>query len=148
MSDTTPNPLTTLLGGEELTLTQLDGATETVRVRQLAVRQLPQMLGALEDEARLVELYCDKPPGWADTLARASHEALIAAGERINGDIFARWVERRRKNQERLPRQNPEEQAAVLSAVLKARPELADLLVASAASALPASAPKPAPRRA
>src|SRR3954463_9053153 len=60
--------LSTLLGGVDYSATKLDGSTETVRIRQLPIKQFPTYLTVLEDEPKMVELLCDKPEGWSDSL--------------------------------------------------------------------------------
>lgn len=92
----------TLFGGLELDATLISGQTEKVFVRQIPIRQMPQMLTALEDENRLVELFCDKPEGWSDTLAVESFEKIVTEGERLNADFFSRWVQRRLTRQEKV----------------------------------------------
>lgn len=92
----------TLFGGLELDATLISGQTEKVFVRQIPIRQMPQMLTALEDENRLVELFCDKPEGWSDSLTVESFEKIVTEGERLNADFFSRWVQRRLTRQEKV----------------------------------------------
>lgn len=92
----------TLFGGLELDATLISGQTERVFVRQIPIRQMPQMLAALEDENRLMELFCDKPEGWSDSLTVESFEKIVTEGERLNADFFSRWVQRRLTRQEKV----------------------------------------------
>ena len=92
----------TLLGGLEIEVTLTSGNTEQVFLRQLPIRQMPRMLAALEDENRLVELFCDKPDGWSDRLTVESFEQVILKGEALNADFFSRWVQRRLTRQEKV----------------------------------------------
>ncbi len=92
----------TLFGGLELDATLISGQTERVFVRQIPIRQMPQMLAALEDENRLVELFCDKPEGWSDSVTVESFEKIVTEGERLNADFFSRWVQRRLTRQEKV----------------------------------------------
>jgi hypothetical protein len=92
----------TLFGGIELEVSLATGGTEKVFVRQIPVRLMPQMLATLEDENRLVELFCDRPEGWSDNLAVESFEKVILEGERLNADFFSRWVQRRLTRQEKV----------------------------------------------
>ena len=92
----------TLLGGRMMVAAYVDGTTETVKVRQLPIRLLPQYLAAIDDEPKLVELLCDKPAGWSDNLRLESHEAILAAGEELNSESFFAWLRRRVSRQERL----------------------------------------------
>jgi len=97
-----PTKTETLLGGAIASVTMRDGKTEEVTIRQLPVKLFPVLLAAQDDEGKLAELYCDKPPGWADALSIDSFEAVITEGERINSDFFSRWVQRRINRQEKM----------------------------------------------
>lgn len=92
---TGPTSIETLFGGVEVPITMLDGTAGRVTVRQLPIRVMPALLLAQDDEAASIELYCDKPAGWADTITRDSAERIVVEGERINADFFARWLARR-----------------------------------------------------
>jgi hypothetical protein len=92
----------TLFGGMEVEVVLTSGQTEQVFIRQLPIRQMPQMLASLEDENRLVELFCDKPEGWSDGLTVESFENVVTEGERLNADFFSRWVQRRLTRQEKV----------------------------------------------
>ena len=92
----------TLFGGAELEVNLMAGGTEKVFVRQIPVRLMPEMLANLEDENRLVELFCDRPEGWSDSLAVESFEKVVLEGERLNADFFSRWVQRRLTRQEKV----------------------------------------------
>lgn len=96
------NKMTTLLGGSEMTAQKLDGTSETVKVRQLPVRLLQSYLLKLDDEAAAIELFCDKPEGWADTLTIESCAAIVTKGEELNSESFFAWLQRRIARQERL----------------------------------------------
>jgi hypothetical protein len=92
----------TLFGGAEIEVHLVAGGTEKVFVRQIPVRLMPQMLANLEDENRLVELFCDKPDGWSDSITPESFEKVVFEGERLNADFFSRWVHRRLTRQEKV----------------------------------------------
>lgn len=96
-----PPTMTTLLGGEEITVTKLDGTTEVVKVRQLPISLYPALGAVIDDELRMVELFCDRPAGWAETLAIKSYEAVIELGERINEGFFG-WPRRKQARAERV----------------------------------------------
>jgi hypothetical protein len=96
------NDLETIRGGVDLEVQLIGGGTEAVFVRQMPIRQMPQLLAALEDEPRMVELFCDRPEGWSDTLTPESFERLVAEGDRLNAVFFSRWLRRRLDRQERL----------------------------------------------
>ena len=86
--------LAAAIGGTEMIANLHDGSTETVRVRELPIRDMPTYLMVSNDEAQSVELFCDRPKGWASRLTRASHEALVTEGERLNLDFLRRYAER------------------------------------------------------
>ena len=73
-----------------------------MKIRQLPVSLYPAFLAAQDDEPKMVELLCDRPAGWADTLTPEAFEAIVIAGETLNTDFFSRWVQRRLSRQERL----------------------------------------------
>lgn len=101
-SEAQPTPTETLLGVGAATVRHADGRTEAVTLRQLPVRQLPDLLAALDDEARMLELFTGKPAAWVDALPPAEFERLLAEGERLNADFFGRWLARRLDRQEKL----------------------------------------------
>jgi hypothetical protein len=97
-----PTTFETLIGGKELSVTMRDGKTETVKVLQLPIADYPKLLGSLENEEAQIELYCAKPAGWSKELMPASHDAVMEEAERINGDFFSRWAQRRMRKLEAL----------------------------------------------
>ena len=88
------------MGGRELTVQYKptrenpEPSPEKVMVRELAVADYPRLVAAIASEEAQVELYCDKPAGWAKRLTKASHRELITVGEEINQDDFFAWYER------------------------------------------------------
>jgi hypothetical protein len=97
-----PTSLETLLGGVEVPVVLLDGAVETVRVRQLPIRDYPAFLAAQMDEPAMADLLCGKPAGWGERLGFDSLEMVVREGDRLNADFFGRWLRRRLERQERL----------------------------------------------
>jgi hypothetical protein len=91
-----------LFGGVTLTVETNHGTKESVRVRQVPVREFPKYLEVMEDECRFVEFLCEKPPGWSDSLTPESSEQIVLEGEKVNSDFFSRWVRRRLERQEKL----------------------------------------------
>jgi len=99
-----PTGWETLLGGMK-TLVQFRDpkfAAEEVQVRQLAIEHYPELLKVMDDECAMVEMFCGKEKGWAVSLTPDSFERVITEGERLNGDFFSRWVQRRQKRAEQL----------------------------------------------
>lgn len=94
--------MVTLVGGVEMTAQKLDGTTEAIKVRQLPVRLLQEYAGKIGNEADMVELFCDKPKGWADSLTFESHGAIVEQGEELNKEHFFGWLQRQVQRQEKL----------------------------------------------
>jgi len=84
----------TLLGGQEINVTHLDDSIETVKVRQLTIKDMPRYMACFEDVEKAAELFCAKPSGWAETLTRESFMEVITAGEALNLD-FLEWHAKR-----------------------------------------------------
>lgn len=108
-----PTKYETLFGGKPLTVLVIDdtkrAATEQeVWVRQLPVKDYPAAFAAYGDDFKLAALYCGQAPGWAETLAPSSFNAVIAEGERVNADFFA-YCERRQSREIALARRMPAE---------------------------------------
>ena len=143
-----PTNLETLLGGLDLVAAKTDGSTEPIKVRQLPVKLYPAYLAALTNEPRMVELFCDRPAGWADTLTPPAFEAIVLEGERLNADFFGRWQLRRQRREALLPRQDPAEALALLETLQQKNPQLARTLIEAAGLTWPdlppTSPPKPA----
>jgi hypothetical protein len=65
-------------------------ATEQVRLRQVKVKEFRSAQSvALGDEHRLIEICCDKPQGWAETLSPESFGTLAIEARRINTAFFS-----------------------------------------------------------
>ena len=75
---------TILAGGRTLPIAFSDGRTEEIKVRQLPIRLLASLNARQGDEPALVELYCDKEDGWADSLTHESYHAVVTVGDEIN----------------------------------------------------------------
>jgi hypothetical protein len=130
------NTLTTVLGGTTLQVAFLDGKTESLLVRQLPFSDMPRYMGCFEDEMASVELFCEKPAGWAETLTRESFEMVMTEGEKLNLDFLERYAARAAARRERV---NPGQQEKLMSAAMsKIMPAVLERLDTS----LPRSAPK------
>jgi hypothetical protein len=93
------NELITIAGGVELEVTHLDGSKETIKVRQIPVSQIQQFAFAISwgNESAAIELYCDKPKAWTDTLSFESASAIADKGQEINLPFFEAWSRRQAK---------------------------------------------------
>jgi hypothetical protein len=90
--------LITIAGGVEMEVTfQNNGDKETVKVRQIPVSKIQSFIFAMSNEAEAIELYCDKPKGWADTLSVESANAIADKGQELNLPFFAAWFRRQMK---------------------------------------------------
>ncbi|RME73424.1 MAG: hypothetical protein D6781_00410 [Verrucomicrobia bacterium] len=89
-------------GGRELTARHADGSTEVVHVRLLPVRLLGKYQQLAVDEAASVELFCDRPQGWADTLAEESFIEILSVGEELNLDPLSRYLARQTARMQKL----------------------------------------------
>lgn len=87
-----------VLGGEWVEVTFRDGTTERVWVRELTIRELMEgtIFTLVANEPALVEYYCARQEGWADTLVGASHSQIMEVGEKLNHPILAGWATRRK----------------------------------------------------
>jgi hypothetical protein len=86
-------------GSIEFTVTKRDGTNEKVRIQQLPIRLLGDWARLIDDEAALVELYCDKIDrdraakllklsGELNALSRMQQECKEAAElEKISGEV-------------------------------------------------------------
>ena len=94
--------LTTILGGEDISITLRDGTSENIKVRELPIKKLDEFLRKIGDEDALVELYCDKETGWAANLTRESWEKVLEKGDEINLDFFTSRARKRLERHEKI----------------------------------------------
>lgn len=80
----------------ELEVTHLDGSKETVKVRSIPPSKIQALVIALANEAVLIELYCDKPEGWADSLTIESVNAIADKGQELNRLLLSAWLHRQK----------------------------------------------------
>jgi hypothetical protein len=86
---------TIALGAESVPVQYLDGRTALAEVRILKLFAMPAFFRALTDEARLAELVCDKPEGWAETLTPVSLMDVVEKAVSLNFSTAKRWAENR-----------------------------------------------------
>ena len=84
----------TLLGGASHEITLADGTTITVKVRQIRLKEYEAAGSIADQEFRLVELVCDQPAGWVETVSPDSFELLATEMRRLNPSFFA-WLVRK-----------------------------------------------------
>lgn len=87
---------TTLFAGIDFGVTHIDGTTETVKIRQLPIRdfQALQVAACNNDERAMAEVYTGRDKAWFDTLTIESQTALIQAGDKVNESFFYAWLQR------------------------------------------------------
>lgn len=96
--DKATEELITVAGGVEVEVAfQNNGSKETVKVRQIPISKLQEYLNTLGNEAKTIELYCDKPQGWADTLTLESANRIADKGQELNGPFIEAWWKRQAK---------------------------------------------------
>lgn len=83
--------------GSQVQVTLQLGGTDSVLVQQLTVAQFPAAFEAhaREDEMRLVELSCGRPPRWCDTLTVDSYNELVSQLYAVNATGFFAYATRR-----------------------------------------------------
>jgi hypothetical protein len=90
--------LVTIAGGVEMEVAfQSNGTKEVVKVRQIPISKIQSFIFAMGNEAEAIELYCDKPKGWADTLTVESANAIADKGQELNLPFFGAWFRRQMK---------------------------------------------------
>ena len=94
--------LDTITGGRDIVAKYQDGTTETVRIKQVSIRQMDKYLATIDDEPGRIEFSVGKDAGWADKLTLESHTELIEAVEDVNSNSFFGWLRRRIARQEKL----------------------------------------------
>jgi len=98
-TDKTADELVTIAGGVDLEVhfSKNGNTSETVKVRQIPISKLQEFLFSMGDESRLIELYCDRPKGWADTLAIESANEIADKGQELNLPFLQAWWRRQAK---------------------------------------------------
>jgi hypothetical protein len=90
--------LITIAGGVEMEVAyQNNGDKEKVKVRQIPISKIQNFIFAMGNESEAIELYCDKPKGWADTLSVESASAIADKGQELNLPFFKAWFRRQMK---------------------------------------------------
>jgi hypothetical protein len=123
------NSNTTLFGGKNITVNfepvvpqggTADQATvpppESVKVRQIPVREYEVGFAFVEDEPALVGFLCGQNKQWALTLAPVSYELVLATGREVNRDGFFSYSQRRTERAAK-------EQAAMIGMMATLPPE-------------------------
>ena len=84
-----------LSGGAQLTVTHVDGSSETVTVRLLKIREFPEYLRLTDQEEGLAAFLCDKDDSWAESLCVDSLLDVCDKGHELNFSNACRWGQRR-----------------------------------------------------
>jgi|SRR5581483_8383162 len=95
--NSSPDDLITVNGGiDGIEVEHRDGSKEIVKVLEIPIRNLGEFAKALGlgDELAQVEIYCDKPKGWGETLTNTSANQILNEGQRVNLPFFEDWCRR------------------------------------------------------
>lgn len=93
-------PVEHFLGGENYPATLRDGTVENVVVQHFGIRKIIETIPLLDDEPGMVEQFCSKPRGWADSLTPASYEEILEKGWAANYPTLAAYLRRQNKMRE------------------------------------------------
>lgn len=77
------------LGGSPVPVVFRDGRDDVALVQELSISKLNLYVQLFEDPSKCIELFCDKPAGWADTLKPASALAVLSKGQDLNSSFLA-----------------------------------------------------------
>lgn len=125
------NEMVTVLRGEEMPVTYLDGSTEIVKVCQLRADSYQRYALLIDDEPATLELFCEKEKGWAERLSPESYDAVAEKGHGLNFPFFRGWFRRKLEKTELM-------QPAMIEAMQKMVAEkIADLQLPSSSSPSP-----------
>src|SRR5215469_9214778 len=91
--------LVTVVGGAELAVTMKDATSQAVTVRQIPLSKMQafSMAVGFGNMSDAIELYCDKPKGWGDTLSLESAKDIMDKGRELNLPFFGVWLKDQRK---------------------------------------------------
>ena len=107
-----------LSGYLETSVNLRDGRALGVTVRQLRFRELPKLAECIGDEAAMLKLCTSMTDEEIDYISLGDAERLVAECERLNMDLFQRWLERQLRRKEAVvPGVRPEIAGVVESAV-------------------------------
>ncbi|HTI71462.1 MAG TPA: hypothetical protein VMF06_15930 [Candidatus Limnocylindria bacterium] len=82
-----------LFGGAGGEVEHEDGTREKVKVRPFKVKEYKAARRHVDDEMRLVDMACDRPAGWSETLTPETYEVVAQVMGRMNVRFFG-WVRR------------------------------------------------------
>jgi hypothetical protein len=91
------------LFGEPIEVRTESGVVENVTLRQLRVREYPLARRRLDNEPSLIDLACQKPDGWSETLTPESYDALATRLPEVNALFFASCARQARTQLSLLP---------------------------------------------
>jgi hypothetical protein len=156
----TPKSLSIIFGGEDASVSLIDGTSAKVRVRALPARYLGDVLALAEKQTELIELctaiptptegeqipavfpgvrqpdgWVGVPHGWTENLSDVAHEMLYELARKLNFTRAATWGKRQIAAKK--------ESAPLVEAAQEALRPIIQGLLASTSSAL-TSGPQPA----
>lgn len=86
--------LTVINGAQKLLVQKIDGTSEDVSVAIVPVSRAGDYIESAGNLSRFVELACNKPAGWADTLSHDSLFEVDAVFRRISDGFIDRYLKR------------------------------------------------------
>lgn len=84
-----------LTGGAPITVSHVDGTTETVTVRLLKIREFSDYLRLTDQEEGLAAFLCGKDEAWTQMLSVDSLLDICDKGHELNFNNACRWGQRR-----------------------------------------------------
>jgi len=99
----TPGPTAeeTLFGSIAAKMLLKDSTSEDVAILQLDVDKYPALLESIDNDLRRIEIFCNRPVGWARKLTAVSQNLVLKEGNRLNADFFLDWAASRIQMMER-----------------------------------------------
>lgn len=87
----------TLMGGVEFPVTMRDGGNRFVKVRKVAVKDMPKLAAAWMKEDQELLLYTGLDDKFLEEVSDESWEALVLKGRELNSAPFGRYWERQQE---------------------------------------------------
>lgn len=79
---------------------ELFGKTESVKVRQIRVRDIQKYHLNIDNEEFCADLFCSKDAGWSETLDYDSLNKVLDTGQDLNLPLWSAWFRRMMRRNE------------------------------------------------
>lgn len=103
--------------GVDVKVFKADGTDETVKVRQIPLKDYKRGFAASDDEFATVGLIVERDEAWVYSLTPDSYELLLEEGHKVNKSFFAFCARRHAELVERLNQMRPEMAKAALEKI-------------------------------